>query len=161
MNKVFRVLLALLALVSVVFALFGWWSARMAPSAAGISNGRLAQCPSAPHCVCSDYEANSDPTHHIEPIALTQLPDEVRWQVIRKVLAASGATVVREDTGYLHATYVSGLFRFVDDLELRLDGMQLQVRSTSRVGYSDLDANRKRVEDLRTRLAAAFTDVNP
>ena len=135
------------SIVGIVFAVLGWWSARMAPVAGGRNNDRLAPCPSQPHCVCSDTGTNKDTEHWVEPIGLGE------------VLAGSGASVVSQDAGYLHATYTSGLFRFVDDLELRLDGPQLQLRSSSRVGYSDLGANRKRVEDLRMRLTAAFKDV--
>ena len=45
------------------------------------------------------------------------------------------------------------MFRFVDDLECRLDAENrvIHVRSASRVGYSDLGVNRKRVERLRAR----------
>ena len=161
MTKTLSVLIALPALVGIVFALLGWWSARMAPAAGGMSDGRLAQCPSEPHCVCSDAGPHSDPEHWIDPIALPALADDVRWRVIAGVLADAGARVVRQDAGYLHATYTSGLFRFVDDLELRLDGPHLQLRSASRVGYSDLGANRKRVEDLRVRLASAFKELKP
>ena len=41
--------------------------------------------------------------------------------------------------------------RFTDDLEFLLDRERgvIDVRSASRVGYSDLGANRKRVEALR------------
>jgi uncharacterized protein (DUF1499 family) len=47
------------------------------------------------------------------------------------------------------------VFRFVDDLELRLsvDDGRIHIRSASRVGNSDLGANRKRVERLRERFA--------
>jgi uncharacterized protein (DUF1499 family) len=57
----------------------------------------------------------------------------------------------RDESGYLHAECQSRLFRFTDDLELRLDAARgvIHVRSASRVGHSDLGANRKRVEALR------------
>ena len=159
MARILSFFVSFLAVIAIAFALLGWWSARMAPAAAGVRNGRLAECLSAPHCVCSDTGTSSDTVHWVEPIALPSLPDEVRWRVIREVLAASGATIVSEEAGYLHGTFTSGLFRFVDDVELRMDRTQLQLRSTSRVGYSDLGANRQRVEDLRRRLESAFTDV--
>ena len=158
-TRILSILVSLLAVITVVFALLGWWSARVAPAAAGVRNGRLAECLSAPHCVCSDAGTNSDTVHWVEPIALPPLSNDVRWRVIRDVLAASGATVVGEEAGYLHGTYASGLFRFIDDLELRMDDTHLQLRSSSRVGYSDLGANRKRVEDLRRRLESAFIEV--
>jgi uncharacterized protein (DUF1499 family) len=45
--------------------------------------------------------------------------------------------------------------RFVDDLELKIAGDQLIVRSESRVGYSDFGVNRKRADQLRQKLTQA------
>jgi uncharacterized protein (DUF1499 family) len=62
---------------------------------------------------------------------------------------------MQRDAHYLAATYHSRLFRFVDDLELRLDpgaGL-IHVRSASRVGHADFGANQRRVK----RLARAFS----
>jgi len=152
-------LVTLLAMVALVFAGLGWWSARAAPAAPGVVNDRLAACDPAPHCVCSDAGESSDTVHWVEPIGLPVLSDETRWRVIREVLAASGGKVERQEPSYLHATYTSRVFRFVDDVEMRMDGGRLQVRSSSRVGYSDLNANRQRVEDLRSRLMVAMAGV--
>ncbi|MCE3240443.1 MAG: hypothetical protein K0Q83_950 [Deltaproteobacteria bacterium] len=55
---------------------------------------------------------------------------------------------------YLHAECTSAVFGFVDDLELHLriaEGV-IAVRSASRLGYSDLGVNRRRIEDLRALL---------
>ncbi len=63
-----------------------------------------------------------------------------------------GGKIEEEHDGYLWATFASRLFRFVDDVEFRMvsiDGI-IHVRSASRVGYSDLGVNRRRVERLRT-----------
>jgi uncharacterized protein (DUF1499 family) len=71
-------------------------------------------------------------------------------------VAALPRTRIVADTGsYLHAECRSALFGFVDDLELQLrpDRSLIAVRSASRVGYSDLGANRRRVEELRSELA--------
>ena len=56
-----------------------------------------------------------------------------------------------EKTDYLAATFTSSLFRFVDDLELRIDTGQktIHLRSASRVGHGDGGVNRKRVEQLK------------
>jgi len=47
--------------------------------------------------------------------------------------------------------------KFVDDLEFWFDADSgvIQVRSASRVGRSDFGLNRRRIEDLRARLAAS------
>jgi uncharacterized protein (DUF1499 family) len=62
--------------------------------------------------------------------------------------------IVKETEDYLHAECRSALFRFVDDLELQLRPSEsiIAVRSASRLGYSDLGVNRRRVEGLRESL---------
>ncbi len=54
------------------------------------------------------------------------------------------------------AEFRSALFGFADDVEFHFDppGV-IQVRSASRIGYSDFGVNRKRVEAIRTRFAAS------
>jgi len=61
---------------------------------------------------------------------------------------------VKETSDYLHAECRSAWFGFVDDLELHLRPSEasIAVRSASRLGYSDLGVNRRRVEDLRASL---------
>ncbi len=63
--------------------------------------------------------------------------------------------VAVETTDYARVECVSKVLKFVDDLELRLDGRQLIVRSESRMGYYDFNVNRKRVEQLREALEQA------
>jgi uncharacterized protein (DUF1499 family) len=73
------------------------------------------------------------------------------WQRVRSILKEQGGRIEEETTGYLRATFTTRVFRFVDDLELRIDERNglIQVRSASRVGFSDMGLNRKRVENLR------------
>jgi uncharacterized protein (DUF1499 family) len=63
--------------------------------------------------------------------------------------------VITESDNYLHAECESAVFGFVDDLELHLRSLEgvIAVRSASRLGYSDLGVNRRRVERLRAMLA--------
>jgi uncharacterized protein (DUF1499 family) len=63
--------------------------------------------------------------------------------------------LIKETPNYLYYQYTSDLFGFVDDLEFLFDGTnKIDVRSASRVGYSDLGANRKRVEWVRKQLSS-------
>ncbi len=73
------------------------------------------------------------------------------WQKLKQVIQAQGGKLVEDKEDYLHATFTSTLFRFIDDLELSLDenNKLIHIRSASRVGHSDLGQNRKRVERLR------------
>lgn len=112
-----------------------------------IDGAGLAPCPSSPNCVCSTDSGRSG----IAPFAI-EGDAEVAWQVLHAVLEATPRTrIVTTDGDYLHAETRTALLRFTDDLEFLLDRERgvIDVRSASRVGYSDLGANRKRVEALR------------
>jgi len=70
-----------------------------------------------------------------------------------QVIEESGGEITISDGEYLAATFSVSLFGFIDDVECRLDTSKnrIQIRSASRVGYSDLGVNKKRVEKM-TRL---------
>jgi uncharacterized protein (DUF1499 family) len=68
---------------------------------------------------------------------------------------------VEQGDGYLHATASSALFGFVDDLELYADQArgQLQARSVSRSGDSDLRVNGSRLASLNQALDEALNQA--
>lgn len=115
----------------------------------GIQEGRLLPCPDTPNCVSS--EPGEPEGSAIDPLAFEGDPGD-SWARARTAVEAVGGAIVSEEAGYLRATCASLLFRFVDDLELRLDveAGVIHVRSASRTGHSDMGANRKRVERLRS-----------
>jgi len=113
----------------------------------------LAPCPSSPNCVSSD--ADPGDSHHVAPFTLA-VPAAEAWRVVRQVIEEQPRTRIVAHTDHsLHAECRSRIFRFVDDLELRLRPAEgiIAVRSASRIGHSDLGVNRKRVEALRAELS--------
>jgi uncharacterized protein (DUF1499 family) len=66
-------------------------------------------------------------------------------------------SIVEERADYLYAEFTSMLIGYVDDVEFYFppDEQVIHVRSASRLGYSDFGVNRKRIEDIRAKLAAA------
>ncbi len=139
---------ALLALAFVArLVLLGAESRR--PSSAPVRE-RLAPCPGSPNCVSS---RETHPDRRVEPLAAPEGAIAAARRAIEKMPRAR--VVEEESEAYLRAEFRSRLFGFVDDLELALDREAgvLEVRSASRVGHSDLGANRRRVEELRARLA--------
>ena len=66
----------------------------------------------------------------------------------------SNVELFKSDKNYFRFVYTSSLMRFKDDLEIYIDPKKdgIQVRSSSRTGYSDLGVNRERVEEIRKRL---------
>ncbi|MGE0376669.1 MAG: DUF1499 domain-containing protein [Planctomycetaceae bacterium] len=116
--------------------------------ALGPIHGRLLPCPDSPNCV-SSFAA--DDVHRIAPLSA----EDGTFERLRRFLASMpGITVIADEGNYLRAECASTVLRFVDDLEFLhrpADGV-IHVRSASRVGRSDLGANRARVEEIRRRL---------
>ncbi len=124
------------------------------PGNLGLVDHHLAECPDRPNCVSSE---NSESAAFVEPLKFTGDPDTA-WKNIKEAVQDVGGKIQEEKDGYLWATFTSLVFRFVDDLELRMDRVNyvIHVRSASRVGHSDLGVNRRRVERLR----ASFLSMN-
>lgn len=116
----------------------------------GIVDGRLIECPSTPNCVSSD--APPADSHYIAPIAD---PAGSKWAgLIDTVQAMPGATLIEQRDDYAYFTFTTRIWRFVDDVEFhhRPESAEIAMRSASRVGRSDLGANRKRLEAIRAAL---------
>lgn len=121
---------------------------------------RLAPCPDSPNCLSSQAE---DVDHRVEPLAIRVDADRAWELAVRAVSEAERASIVehRPGDGYLHATFRSAVFRFVDDLELLLDrhAKVIHLRSASRLGYYDFGANGRRIGALRERFRALQADA--
>lgn len=120
------------------------------PDNLGLTEGRLRACPSSPNCVCS-YSESADTEHHIEPLEIPERFEQPMEALVKVLESLPRTTIVTREENYLHTEFTSRLLRFVDDVEFQIlpDENQIHVRSASRVGYSDLGANRKRVEQIR------------
>jgi uncharacterized protein (DUF1499 family) len=118
------------------------------PSNLGVRDGRLAACPDNPNCVSSQ---STDTVHAVAPLIYTGTATDA-FTAIRKIIAGMKRAVVVEETdAYLHIEFTSALFRLVDDVEFIVDDAEkkIHIRSASRIGYSDLGVNRKRIEQIR------------
>lgn len=115
---------------------------------------QLLPCPASPNCVSSQA---TDAEHFIAPFKFTGSPDDV-WAALKNALLSQSRTVITKESDHvLHATATSLIFRFVDDIDVIMDSdaKLIHIRSASRTGYGDFGVNRKRVEELRTKLQQA------
>ncbi len=83
---------------------------------------------------------------------------EPAMAALKSIIESTPRTsIVEERADYLYAEYTSMLIGYVDDVEFYFpaDEQVIHVRSASRLGYSDFGVNRKRIEDIRAKLAAA------
>jgi uncharacterized protein (DUF1499 family) len=110
------------------------------PAELGVGAGGLAPCPSPAHCARASWPVED--------------PQGALAALLPSVLALEGVQVVDTRESYLHATVTSRWLGFVDDLELFADAPrhQLQARSQSRLGDSDLGVNGRRLARLHRAL---------
>ena len=107
-------------------------------------------CGDKPNCVSTQ---DTREEYNLTPFTLTE---STNIDTIEQIaLTLPGAKTAVKEGHYLRIECTSKIMRFVDDLELKLEGNKLIVRSESRVGYSDFGVNRKRAEQLRSLLTRA------
>jgi uncharacterized protein (DUF1499 family) len=118
------------------------------PTNLGVTNGRLADCPSSPNCVSTQAD---DAEHRMQPISFTGSADEAMKRIKDMVAEMPRTKIVIMEGNYLLAEFRSAFFRFVDDVEFLIDPEEqvIHFRSASRVGHSDFGVNRDRMEQIR------------
>ena len=111
----------------------------------------LADCPKSPNCVSSQA---SNPDRQVAPLKGGENAEQARQRLTALLDSLPRVSWAAATEKRIEAEFTSLIFRFTDDVvfEIEEDGT-IQVRSASRIGYSDLGANRARVEMLRERLA--------
>jgi len=119
------------------------------PDNLGVSEGRLTPCPESPNCVSSQA---SDEAHRVEPLPLKGNPSQTQALLVKLLADEPRVRLIEQDANYLRAEFSSQVLRFVDDVEFLIGEQAVDVRSASRLGYSDLGVNRQRIEHLRQRL---------
>lgn len=139
MSRAFRFLVAGFVLALVAGFLLGLHSKNVDPPAS-IDE----PCPGTPNCV------TSLDTGLIAPISFTG-DSRAAWVLFLSVLESEASELVSMGDSEAHAVFDSGLFGFRDDVHVRLDpaASVIHVRSSSRVGHSDMGVNRARIEALR------------
>jgi uncharacterized protein (DUF1499 family) len=113
------------------------------PGNIGLQNGNLAPCPSSPNCVSSQEGQ--------KPFDFSGSAEQAMTRLGKVIEAMPGARVETLDADYLHATFKSRVFGFVDDVEFHADREKglIHFRSASRLGYWDLGANKRRIKKIK------------
>ena len=146
--KIVLIIIPILILAAFVgFFVLGLMS--QSGEAGGLVGGKLAKCPDKPNCICTEFKA--DAMHYVDPIGFPQTTTSEVLSRLKNGVREMGGSIQVEDGNYLAATFTSSIFRFVDDLEIRIDADQkmIHLRSASRVGHSDRGVNRERIKRLK------------
>ena len=133
-----------------------WYNAEYSVAKSlGLRKGQLTQCSKSPNCVSSQTTQRSK---YIAPIHASDTP-VITWLMLRDLVdKMPQALLITEDEHYRHYQFTTPLMGFIDDVELLFNPVQklIQIKSASRVGESDMGANRNRVELLRESLDEAL-----
>ena len=113
-----------------------------------LTDNNLAKCGKKPNCV-SSFQREKD-GHYIAPI-------NIRATLLLRldpIMSELNCSKKGTSINYWRYDCQSSLFGFTDDVEFlyRPASGKLYFRSASRVGYSDLDANRKRIKKIKEEL---------
>ena len=132
-----------------------------APAGLGVRDGKLKPPSMTENSVTSQAALYPDHPQRkyadIAPLALKGDGPATIAKIKAIVEGMDGAKVIKSEPDYLYAQFTTKLMKFVDDVEFWFDpaANAIQVRSASRVGRGDMGVNRKRIEAVRSALAAA------
>ncbi|MEX0271636.1 DUF1499 domain-containing protein [Leptolyngbyaceae cyanobacterium UHCC 1019] len=135
--------------IAMAGSLFSFSGSR--PTNLGLTDGKLAACPSSPNCVSSQSQ---DDDHRIEPLRYEGTPTQAIAQLKTTIESLPRTKIIQTTDTYLYAEFTSALMGFVDDVEFYVNPAEsvIEVRSASRLGESDLGVNRQRIEAIRSAI---------
>lgn len=125
------------------------------PAAAGFGTGSaITACATTkPNCVSS---LNTEDGFRANPITFSGDAENVLAKLKAAIQTEPNTEIVFENAQQIDVTFKTALFGFRDDASfaVNLPANHIEFRSTSRVGYSDLGVNAKRMERIRAAFAA-------
>ncbi|RLP52775.1 MAG: DUF1499 domain-containing protein [Ketobacter sp.] len=116
------------------------------PVAGGIENNKLSACGDKPNCISS---TNTDEDHLYPVLKYTGTAEAAKNKLVQTINNYPRTRIVSQDDQYIHVEFTTKLMRFVDDGEFLVGEDNVQVRSASRVGYSDMGKNRSRMDEIK------------
>ena len=120
-----------------------------------MSDPQLKPCPESPNCVSTQTQQKSK---QMDPIPFELDTKEVLKIIKGVVESLPNTRLEKESDHYLHYTFKSKIFRFIDDVEFLIDAEQklIHFRSASRTGYSDMGVNKKRMTEITASIEQAM-----
>lgn len=122
---------------------------------------QLPPCPDTPNCINTEFPDKL--SQYLRPISFPAEKSQQIIPLVKETIINMGGEIIEQDNAfnnsyYLHATFTSAFFKFVDDFEIRIDNIthKLHIRSASRIGYSDFGANKRRVEKFSKQFSQSL-----
>ena len=108
----------------------------------------LPECPDSPNCFRSSSMAKKAIK---QPISIEGSAKAAEQQLIKVLESFQGARREKDSQLFLHYTFKTKLGKFIDDVLFYFDEENglIHFRSASRVGWSDMGANRRRIKKIK------------
>jgi len=119
----------------------------LTPNNLGVSNGKLGQMPHKPNAVSSQTEEKDK---KVEALEFKGNLKNSKDKVIKAIEEYGNAKIIKNESNYIYAVFTTGIMKYHDDVEFYFDESKklIQIRSASRIGYSDMGLNKERYTKL-------------
>ena len=109
---------------------------------------KLKPCPKSPNCVCTQ---DDNSRKKVAPIRFTVDTKQAATKLERLIASYDYAMLVKQESNYYHYEFITKLGIFIDDVEFLIDpkAKLIHFRSASRIGYSDLGKNKRRMKKIK------------
>lgn len=135
-----------IALMAAILLLYGCSKPPVVPE----NSRSLSPCGNLPNCVNSQSGRGLQSSKPVKANA-------EQWAMLKAWISMQKDwQIIIEDESYIQAVVSTPLMKFKDDIQLLylVESNLIHVRSSSRLGLSDLGANANRVEKLRTLVSS-------
>mgnify|MGYP001030502002 CR=1 FL=1 len=125
------------------------------PDDLGWQDGQFTRCAKPMNCVSSTDPEDS--RTYIAPISYTGSVQDAHDTINRILGGMERMTPVTDTENYIHVEFRSLMNGFIDDTEFYIDADNnlIHVKSSARLGESDMGVNRNRIESIREQFNAA------
>jgi len=122
-------------------------------------NGKLARCDYVQHC----FSTSGDESHLLTLWKPKQASSDAIGELLETIKAyppgqggidKGGFSIIQASAEYLYVQFESLKHGFIDDVEFAVRDGEVQVRSSSRLGFLDLGVNAKRLNWISAALRA-------
>jgi len=112
----------------------------------------LSPCPKSPNCFRSEVSAKKELK---QPIKFDGSILEAEEQLVKTINSFPRATQKQKNSSTLHYSFQTKLGKFIDDVHFYIDEANglIHFRSASRVGWSDMGANRRRIKKIKKKFS--------
>ena len=113
----------------------------------GHDNGRLKELSNKPNGVSTQ---TSQSEKKVMPIPFKEDLETTKAAIIEASKAFGTFEIVEESETYIRMVFITGTMKYKDDVEFYFDteNSQVEYRSQSRVGYSDMGLNKDRYKAI-------------